>query len=349
MWRERRKLVEMWRAGSAAAMATLVAVEGSSYRRPGARLMISSGGDFVGSISGGCLEAELARKARWMVRDGACVQRYTTAFDDTSDIPFGLGCGGTIHVLMEPANTKEFDTLLIALERSLQGEPSDVYTVLPGEGRALSRKVRSVMDAAPEKAVAAHTYYERLDPPQRLLVFGAGDDAQPVVRLAALLGWRTVVLDSRAQWARPERFPEAERVVVTAPEPRLIPPIQTNDFAVVMTHSFEQDAAWLRLLLPEKLSYVGLLGARHRSARLAGELASQLGWPLEEVCRHLHAPVGLDLGGDGAEAIALSIIAEMQACASHRPSRSRRMNTTAVSEQIALAEGSKDFAAQCLM
>lgn len=349
MWSERRKLVDMWRSGSAAALATLVAVEGSSYRRPGARLMVAADGSFAGSISGGCLEAELARRARWLVRDGACVQRYTTAFDDTSDIPFGLGCGGSIRVLLEPANTPQFDVLLHAMERSLQGQPSDVYTVLPGPGSTFSRVIQNPSACTRPEPGASPTYCERLDPPPRLLVFGAGDDAQPVIRIAALLGWRTTVIDSRTQWARAERFPEADAVFAATPDGESVPAIEQDDFAVVMTHSFEQDRAWLRLLLPRNLPYVGILGARHRSARLADELSGLLGWPLEQVCERLRAPVGLDLGGDGAEAIALSIVAELQACVSHRPALSRRMDPSAIARQLELMQTVDHLAAQCVM
>ncbi len=103
--RERRLIVERWQQGNAAALVTLVRVEGSSYRRPGARLLVSSDGNTVGAISGGCLEAEVAKKARWAARTGAIVERFSTVFDDTSEIPYGLGCGGTLDLLIEPTDT----------------------------------------------------------------------------------------------------------------------------------------------------------------------------------------------------------------------------------------------------
>jgi xanthine dehydrogenase accessory factor len=100
---ESRKIVELWKRGDAIALATLVRVQGSSYRRTGAKLLIAADGEYVGSISGGCLEAEVVRKAQWLTRDGAVMQRYSTLFDDTAEIPFGLGCGGTVDLLIEPA------------------------------------------------------------------------------------------------------------------------------------------------------------------------------------------------------------------------------------------------------
>src|SRR5579875_1029817 len=111
---ERRRIVDMWQRGNAAALATLVRVEGSSYRKTGARLLVGMDGSYVGSVSGGCLEAEIVRKAQWLTSAGATVQRYSTMFDDTADIPYGLGCGGTVDVLIEPANCLEFDALMLA-------------------------------------------------------------------------------------------------------------------------------------------------------------------------------------------------------------------------------------------
>src|ERR1700743_3479078 len=105
--RERRAIVEQWEQRNTAALVTLVRVEGSSYRRPGARLLVMSDGSNIGGISGGCLEAEVARKARWAARSGAIVERFSTAFDDTSEIPYGLGCGGAPAFLIEVTRAPE--------------------------------------------------------------------------------------------------------------------------------------------------------------------------------------------------------------------------------------------------
>src|ERR1700678_3966029 len=102
---ERREIVQLWQKGGAATLATLVRSEGSSYRRPGARLLMRANGECAGTISGGRLESEVVRKAAWLARDGAIVQRYSTMFDDTADIPFGLGCGGVVDLLLECAGT----------------------------------------------------------------------------------------------------------------------------------------------------------------------------------------------------------------------------------------------------
>src|SRR5271155_4586786 len=129
--RERRKIVELWQRGDAAVLVTLVRVAGSSYRRVGARVLIATNGDSAGTISGGCLEAEVVRKAQWMASAGAVVERYSTLFDDTAEIPYGLGCGGTVDLLLEPAGTTEFEAVMHAIQDSLSGNRRRVVTRLP--------------------------------------------------------------------------------------------------------------------------------------------------------------------------------------------------------------------------
>jgi xanthine dehydrogenase accessory factor len=345
--RERRRIVELWRRGDAVALVTLVRVEGSSYRQVGARLLVAGNGEYAGSISGGCLEAEVVRKAGWMVRGGAVVERYSTLFDDTAEIPYGLGCGGTVELLVEPAGTAEFEGLMEALEASLEGVESRVVTWLPENGRPLRRVVGEVE--------AQGGFEERIEAPQRLVVFGAGDDAQPLVEMAALMGWNVVVVDGRPQWARAERFPEATLVVVAEGFGELKAlDVGDRDAVVVMTHSYEQDRVWLAGALRCGPRYLGLLGARHRSALLVRETAEMLGWSVERACEGLFAPVGLDLGGDGAEAIALAVVAEIQACleAKLREGKlgsSRRMTPEMVEEQVARGGALRYLQAQCAL
>jgi len=340
--RERRRIVELWRRGDAVALVTLVRVEGSSYREVGARLLVAGNGEYAGSISGGCLEAEVVRKAGWMVRGGAVVERYSTLFDDTAEIPYGLGCGGTVDLLVEPAGTAEFEGLMEALEASLEGVESRVVTWLPENGRPLRRVVGEVQTQG--------GFEELIGASQRLVVFGAGDDARPLVQMAALMGWNVVVVDGRAQWARMERFPEATLVVVAEGFGQLEAlGIGNRDAVVVMTHSYEQDRVWLAGALRCGPRYLGLLGARHRSALLVRETATLLGWSVERACEGLFAPVGLDLGGDGAEAIALAVVAEIQACCEGKLGSSRRMTAEMVEEQIAQGGASRYLQAQCAL
>ncbi len=340
--RERRRIVELWRRGDAVALVTLVRVEGSSYRQVGARLLVAADGEYAGSISGGCLEAEVVRKAAWMVRGGAVVERYSTLFDDTAEIPYGLGCGGTVDLLVEPAGTVEFEGLMEALESSLEGVESRVVTWLPENGAPLRRVVGDVE--------VQGGIEERIEAPQRVVVFGAGDDARPMVQFAALMGWNVVVVDGRMQWARTERFPEAVLVMAAEGFGELTSlGIGAKDAVVVMTHSYEQDRVWLAGALRCEPRYLGLLGARHRSALLVRETAALLGWSVERACDGLFAPVGLDLGGDGAEAIALAVIAEIQACCEGKLGSSRRMTAEMVQEQVRQGGASRYLQAQCAL
>lgn len=341
--RERRQVVELWRRGKAGVLVTLVAVEGSSYRQPGARLLLGEAGEYAGTISGGCLETEVTRKAAWKIREGAVVERYSTIFDDTAEVPFGLGCGGVVDLLLEPVGTPECEAVLSAMERSLAGERSTVVTWLPGDGKKLRRVVLDdnggvifASEGLSEKKLAcAHglrpgvlyegRFVEEMRGPQRLFVLGAGDDARPLVGMAAMMGWTVVVADGRAQMARTERFPEAIKVETLGEAGLRELGVHVDDAVVVMTHSYEQDRGLLTALLPLAPRYLGLLGARHRSSLLVSEVAAAVGLSIEECCERLWAPVGLDLGGDGPEAIALAVMAEVQAVCMGRMGASRRL------------------------
>ncbi|HEX4155383.1 MAG TPA: XdhC family protein [Acidobacteriaceae bacterium] len=352
MMRERRDIVALWHDSDSAVLATLVGVQGSSYRRPGARLLIASDGRYAGAISGGCLEAELIRKARWSVRDGAVVQRFSTAFDDTTDIPYGLGCGGTVDVLLEPSGTPEFNAILHALEASIEGNAQIVRTWLPDADQPLRRSIRPVADVEEGESLPSFqdqdgVIEELLLPPQRLVVCGAGDDARPIAALAAMMGWDVVVADGRAQWARPDRFPEAKLVQLVTHPARF--PLRAGDAVIAMTHSYEQDREWLAAALPLGVRYLGLLGSRHRSALLISEAAAALNWPVARVCEQVFAPVGLDLGGDGAESIALAIVAEIQARCEGKLGASQRMTAALVAEQIAKGGASRYLQTQCAL
>lgn len=363
--RERRQIVRLWRQGGAAVLVTLVRVTGSSYRRTGARLLLDATGEYAGTISGGCLETEVIRKAAWMVRQGAVVKRYSTLFDDTGEIPFGLGCGGVVDLLVEPADTAECRALIAAMEGSLGGAEATVVTWLPGEGKSLRRVVLDANGAVVfaseglgEKKLGCALqlrageeyegrFVEELRAPQRLFVLGAGDDAKPLVSMATLLGWTVIVADGRGQLARAERFPEAERVVALAAGSSL--DIKAEDAVVVMTHSYEQDREILAALLPVGPRYLGLLGARHRSSLLVSEASARAGISVAEACDRIYAPVGLDLGGDGPEAIALAVIAEVQAVCMGKIGASRRITADTVAEQITQGGASRYLQTQCSM
>ena len=368
---ERRQIVAAAKTGEAGGselrvLVTLVHIEGSSYRQPGARLL-TAGTAYTGTISGGCLEAEVVRKAAWKVSCGPVVERYSTLFDDTAEIPFGLGCGGTVYLLYEPAGTPEYYALIHALEASLRGESYTVITWLPGGNRTFARAIvaadggvdfatEGLSPAAIANAMVTGSQWsedsggihvERLEPPQRLFVFGAGDDAKPLVRMAALLGWSVVVVDGRAQLARRERFPEAYRVVEASSYDAASLGVSESDAVVLMTHSYEQDREWLTTLLPIAPRYFGVLGAKHRSSLLVSEAAALTGLPLATCCERIYAPVGLDLGGDGPEAIALAVIAEAHARCMGKLGKSLRLSVADISAQVRRGDKSRYSQLQC--
>ncbi len=344
--RERRDIVELCGGAPAASSGVLfsvVQVRGSSYRQPGARLVQLGDGRTVGTISGGCLEADLLRRGRWMVRDGAVLVHFSTAFDDTSDVPYGLGCGGEIDVLAEVLGSPEAGALLESMQATLSGEERVVATVLRGNLEAGGELYRVVLDArgdvlfasealrtdeivtvrhsarlavadgrlcAFDITAAGQMFTERLCPVQRLVIFGAGEDARPLARLAAEIGWQPVLVDTRSRRLSAVCVAGATCLQVsTAAEV----PVRAGDAVVLMTHSYVQDRALLTELLAGDFQYLGLLGARHRSALLLREAATAAaGVSLRRAVARTHAPVGLDLGGEGPEAVALAIVAEVQ-------------------------------------
>jgi len=371
---ERRQIVRLWQQGSAVVLVTLVRAEGSSYRRPGARMLLATGGEYAGTISGGCLETEVMRKASWLVRDGAKVEHYSTMFDDTAEIPFGLGCGGVVDLLLEPVDTPEGRALMSALEAGVAGDESTVLTWLPrrDRGRGLKRAVLSAggdftfaSEALTEpelvearegvlrrdwiETMPDQIFVEHIVAPQRLFVLGAGDDAKPMVRMAALLGWDITVMDGRVQLARAERFPEATRVAVVSPTSAEVLGIRPNDAVILMTHSYEQDRELLTAVLPLRPRYLGVLGARHRSSLLVSEVASRLGRTVAQCCEQIYTPVGLDLGGDGPEAIALAVISEAQACCMGKLGASRRLSSEDVERHVREGGVSRYLQVQCAM
>jgi xanthine/CO dehydrogenase XdhC/CoxF family maturation factor len=329
-------------------------------------------GEYAGTISGGCLETEVVQKATWLVRGGAVVERYSTMFDDTAEIPFGLGCGGVVDLLLEPADTAECGALMAAMEGSLAGEDVTVLTWLPRDDRGLARAVLSasgdflfasskltepeLVDARAgvlrqgwRETMPEGIFVERIVAPQRLFVLGAGDDAKPLVSMGALLGWSVTVMDGRAQLARAERFPEAERVLVVSSASAEVLGIRPEDAVVLMTHSYEQDRELLASVLPLRPRYLGLLGARHRSSLLVSEVAAKLGRTVAACCEQIYAPVGLDLGGDGPEAIALAVIAEAHACCTGKLGTSRRLSAEDVERHVREGGASRYLQAQCAL
>jgi xanthine/CO dehydrogenase XdhC/CoxF family maturation factor len=295
------------------ALATLVRVEGASYRRPGARLLLDRDGPLRGSLSGGCLEGDVHARALEVLASGTPrLMQYDLRGDADLVWGSGSGCEGVLDILVEPIPA--LPEWMTWIERAWASRtPLTLHTNLSPDG--LGRRSLSGQPDSPAG------FTETLIPPMALWILGASDDSRPLVRLAKELGWFVGLLDHRPAFARPERFPEADAVLSGHPE-RTLPTLSLDarSAVVLMTHHYAKDLEALRLLLPSAAGYLGLLGSRARGAKLLEALAAE---GLRGDTR-LHTPVGLDLGAETPEAIALAILAEIQAASTGRSGHSLR-------------------------
>lgn len=323
-WKETAEVlgraVRLAEAGRLAAVATVVRIEGSAYRRPGAKFLVEEGGRTSGSVSGGCLEADVREVALEVMRSGQPrLLRYETGGDDSSVFSLGLGCSGSVEIFVQQATGGELLEAAREILDHLQGDrPFTVTTVVRGEG-AGRVQVDMPGGAAPEEA-----FTETLTPPPNLIVFGAGDDAIPLCAYASDAGFRVTLVDHRPSALSKERFPGAFRLDGRRPEEgtfRL--PAGPRALAVVKTHSFAHDREWVRQLLAAGVPYIGLLGPRARGAKIL----AQIGTPASD---RVFTPVGLDLGAEGPEQVAFSIVAELLAVHSSRQPWSLREKEGAI-------------------
>lgn len=309
-----------------AALATLVNVLGSSYRQPGARCLLLPDGRTIGSISGGCLEEDVRIRARQVLESGEPqLVLYDTAAENDLWWGTGLGCQGQVRVFIErlPAMLPAW---VGALRENFHARRETALAVVY-EGAAASPRGTRLLAELPELP-GSGAFVDCIAPPPALIVFGAGDDAMPLVRFASQLGWLITMFDVRPAYATSARFPEAHAVVAAAAEDASRhPAIDAGSHVIVMTHRYRDDLAALRWLLPRRLAYVGILGPRRRTGRILDELSAEGLELTGEMRRRLYAPVGLDLGGASPETVALSIVAELQAFRSKRSPRHLRDST----------------------
>lgn len=311
--KELSDLVRAWRSlppATPVVLATVVATSGSTYRRAGARMLITQEGWVAGSVSGGCLEGDLLRSAWERTADGPAVVTYDASSDADIVWGFGLGCNGVVQVLLQ--RLPEDGGVLAALEACIENRMSVVLKTSLLDGVSTVHE-----DAVEEEGFLI----ERIAPPRSLFVFGAGHDAVPLVAIAKGLGWHVTVVDHRPVYARAERFPDADRVAWLPPEHLDELPIDTSSAVVLMTHNYLQDAALLERLIGSPAPYIGMLGPRRRTDRILNELPER---PTEAELDKLHAPIGLDLGAEEPAEIALCIVAEIQAFFNGRAARPLR-------------------------
>jgi xanthine dehydrogenase accessory factor len=330
--------------GDRMALATIVGVEGSTYRREGARLLVPENAKPIGTISGGCLEGDVREVAAEVMREGVPrLLHFDLTADDEAVWGWGLGCNGVVDVFVEPAEGA-FDTAG-ALRKALEEQrdlvavtviasdgsaaPGDRILVHPdgaaegslGSGNLDAAAIECALDALQEERSSmvslpggAEVFAEVLRPPIRMLVCGAGHDAIPMVRFASMLGWQVEVIDDRQQFLKQTRFPEATRLIHTEPiEAATASGVDDRSYVVVMSHNFLRDKDYLRAFLGSRAPYIGMLGPKARLERLLDELRREGVEHDPSDLEVVHGPAGLDMGSEGPEEVAWAVTGEILA------------------------------------
>ena len=354
-WLETREVLDFLAsvrtAGQRAALATVVRVRGSAYRHEGAKLVVAEDGRTAGNVSGGCLEQDVREVALQVIRQGEPELRsYCSSADEIAAWDLGVGCEGQVDVFVEPAEARPGERALLDGRRpfvvctpldgkretgnrkrlvvTADGAEGDLGSAdLNRKATARGRELLETGESGIHEVGGRSVFFDVLIPPPQLVVLGAGDDALPLVRFAADVGFRVVVVDRRQGFLTRERFPGAAALVKSAgDELDAVLPLDAECYAVVMNHNFADDQAYMRALMKTPVAYVGMLGPRQRTERILRNLTPEA--PMDE--GRVYGPVGLDIGTDGAEQVALAVIAEILAVRSGRRARSLRERRAAI-------------------
>ncbi|CAN5841831.1 XdhC family protein [soil metagenome] len=338
--------------GEKAILATVVSVAGSGYRRPGARMLIGENGYSIGTVSGGCLEADVLERAKKVLHTGEpTVIIYDTTADENSVFGLSMGCRGIVRILLEPFEISSgfyktlVDTFTNRIAKCLGTIVSATNEEKIGGRIFYNQKGEFKFENVPETIsdsvelksdiekfyergevseirnykfgeIGYEIFFENIAPPLNILLFGAGYDALPLMKFAKEIGWQTTAIDHRPAFANAERLTDADKIIVSNSEDLSERIFQDeNSVAVIMTHNYERDRNILRLLLNSKCRYVGALGPKKRTEKLLAEIGENFS---DEQLSKLHAPIGLDIGADSPEAIALAIVAEIQSVLKNR-------------------------------
>lgn len=371
-----------------AALATVVRVRGSSYRSPGARMLITDDGRWVGSISGGCLEGDALRKARQvMAGKKALTVTYDTREESNQNLGLGLGCNGVIDVLIEPINSQEENNPVSLFENIIANrEPVALATVfksshteLVGKKILINQSTLILFNSIDDhelktqiefdlnnlftsrksesksytlKNSESEIFIELIQPVVSLIIFGGGFDARPVSQLAKSLGWSVTVTDECVSHIAPIFFPSVDKLSLCHRDfiDRDLD-VTSYTACVLMSHNYEYDKAVLKKLLKTEAPYIGILGPRKRFEKMQEGFLSE-GLKLTENDAHrIHSPIGLDIGAEAPDEIAVSIIAEIQSKFSNRsggflkynpwPIHQRDLKTNQVFKQVYLSSESQ--------
>ncbi|MBK9255063.1 MAG: XdhC family protein [Saprospiraceae bacterium] len=356
--------------GKRCALATVVHVEGSSYRRPGARMLISEDGRLTGAISGGCLEGDAMRKALHVINEQVpALVTYDTMDEDDATIGIGLGCNGIIKILIEPVDYEMIDHPIQLLEKLTSDRQNAVIATFfsfqhkkqPNAGtqffidasgnitgkntinvktNLLKEEVQSVFDTGKSTwtefdvdGEKMTVFLEFVPPAVSLVVVGAGNDVMPLVEMADVLGWDTTVIDGRSNYAKKERFAKACDVLTAKPE-QVIQSVRIDDFTffALMTHNYNYDKALLYELCQNNAKYIAMLGPKKKLERMLSEYEEENRPLATEQIATIYSPAGLDIGAETSEEIALSILAEIKTVLEKKQGRSLKEKTVGIHE-----------------
>lgn len=319
--------------GKPLALATIVRTIGSTYRKPGAHMLIANDGNAAGLLSGGCAESDLIERAQRVIESGrAELAEYDTRGSDDVIWGIGLGCEGAMQILLTRLDAATHYQPFAAIAESVQQQKRTAFAFSVDAGSlgrcwhsqqsdlpaSLHEHMQSMIATRAADTVQINSqavFVAPVELPPRLLIMGAGADAMPVVEIAGLMGWQVSLADHRPAYAVAARFPRAQQVLLQ-PAVELTQRIHLSDFdaAVVMSHHLPTDQTYLGLLADSTVGYVGLLGPPARRTRLLAELGERA----TQLSGRLAGPVGLDIGAKTPEAIALAIVAEIHAHLHHR-------------------------------
>ncbi|MEO7975578.1 XdhC family protein [Flavobacterium sp.] len=355
-------------SGKKTALATVVKVEGSSYRQPGARMLVTEDGSLTGAISGGCLEGDALRKALLSINQQQNkLITYNTSNDDDKEIGLQLGCNGIVHILFEYIDDTVLNNPMHLLQQlELERKEAVIGTVFSLKRQAVQlgtmffyrdnsaflyqdevalRLDSDIKQVIKYKASAVkkmeddnqnEILIEYVPSSVSLVIGGAGNDVQPLVKMASLLGWEVTVIDGRATHAVKNRFPDAKNVCMAKPEDflEINKNIDDHNFFVLMTHNYKYDLAVLQLLLETSCRYIGILGPKSKLNRMFDDLSNK-GIELNpKMLNRIYGPIGLDIGAETSEEIALSIVAEIKAVMNGKNGTSLKYKTDKIHSNI---------------
>ena len=330
-------------------LATIVNTFGSTYRQKGAKMLITETGEMIGTLSGGCVENDIWQYTKQIINEPLLIS-YDSTSDEDLVWGFGLGCNGVVQILLEKLdrvnNLSPLNLMAQCLQNKQQGAIATIFSVegtinvkigsrliiypddsnysdiedlefknvIASDTIAVKNTKQSTVKKYQLSSGSVEAFIEVIKPPISLIIFGAGRDVLPVVKLAKAIGWEVTVVDCRAQESTYQRFAIADKIILTRRE--IISQqiaVNENTVTVIMTHNYFDDCDIIKFLLPTKIPYLGVMGSRNRIAKIRQELN-----PSQTQLEKLYSPIGLDIGADTPAEIASAIITEIQAVLTRR-------------------------------